>query len=76
MIGEPVLITSMPRRSPSVLDMATARTRLSPSCCWTSQTNTPPSSWAISMASYTSGSWPGGELSIHHRAKDGDNPTD
>ena len=36
-IGPPVSTTSMPRARPSVVSMATARTRSSPRCCWTSQ---------------------------------------
>src|SRR5215213_10571835 len=39
-IGPPVSKTSMPRARPSVVSMATARTRSSPRCCWTSQTST------------------------------------
>ena len=38
-IGPPVSMTSMPRARPSVVSMATARTRSSPRCCWTSQTS-------------------------------------
>src|SRR4051812_46481079 len=41
-IGPPVSITSVPRLRPSVVSMATARTRSSPRCCWTSQTRTVP----------------------------------
>ena len=37
-IGPPVSTTSAPRAMPSVVSMATARTRSSPRCCWTSQT--------------------------------------
>ena len=37
-IGPPVSSTSVPREMPSVLSIATARTRSSPRCCWTSQT--------------------------------------
>ena len=37
-IESPVSMTSMPRLRPSVESMATARTRSSPRCCWTSQT--------------------------------------
>src|SRR3954453_5170272 len=37
-IGPPVSTTSIPRDRPSVVSMATARTRSSPRCCWTSQT--------------------------------------
>ena len=33
--------TSVPRARPSVVSMATARTRSSPRCCWTSQTSRP-----------------------------------
>jgi len=36
-IGAPVSITSVPRLRPSVVSIATARTRSSPRCCWTSQ---------------------------------------
>ena len=32
-IGPPVSTTFMPRASPSVVSMATARTRSSPRCC-------------------------------------------
>src|SRR5215218_8551017 len=39
-IGPPVSKTSMPRARPSVVSMATARTRSSPRCCWTSHTST------------------------------------
>src|ERR1039458_6440071 len=39
-IGPPVSITSAPRASPSVVSIATARTRSSPRCCWTSHTST------------------------------------
>src|SRR5919199_4530874 len=39
-IGLPESTTSMPRERPSVESMATARTRSSPRCCWTSQTRT------------------------------------
>ena len=35
-MGEPVSTTSIPRTSPSVLDMATVRTRFSPRCWATS----------------------------------------
>src|SRR5919109_1093401 len=35
-IGPPVSTTSAPRASPSVESIATARTRSSPRCCWTS----------------------------------------
>src|SRR3954469_23087563 len=47
-IGPPVSMTSAPRAKPSVLSMATARTRSSPRCCWTSQTRIswPSASWA------------------------------
>ena len=37
-IGPPVSTTSMPRDRPSVVSMATARTRSSPRCCCTSHT--------------------------------------
>src|ERR687888_1402211 len=36
LIGPPVSTTSAPRASPSVESIATARTRSSPRCCWTS----------------------------------------
>jgi hypothetical protein len=35
-IGPPVSIASTPRASPSVVSIATARTRSSPKCCCTS----------------------------------------
>src|SRR5436309_3582642 len=41
-IGPPVSRTSVPRRRPSVVSMATARTRSSPRCCCTSQISLPP----------------------------------
>src|SRR3954453_1550507 len=41
-IGPPVSRTSVPRSRPSVVSMATARTRSSPRCCCTSHTSTPP----------------------------------
>src|SRR6202034_65182 len=41
-IGPPVSITSVPRARPSVVSIATARTRSSPRCCWTSHTSTSP----------------------------------
>ena len=47
-IGPPVSRISVPRLRPSVASMATARTRSSPRCCWTSQTSltgSPSSSW-------------------------------
>ena len=37
-IGPPVSMTSVPRDRPSVVSIATARTRSSPRCCCTSQT--------------------------------------
>ncbi len=51
-IGAPVSITSTPRASPSVVSIATARTRSSPRCCCTSQTRY--SSWAAAMSSSSS----------------------
>ena len=45
-IGAPLSITSTPRASPSVVSIATARTRSSPRCCCTSQT----SQWSSSAA--------------------------
>ena len=39
LIGLPVSRTSTPRARPSVASMATARTRSSPRCCWTSHTS-------------------------------------
>ena len=41
-IGAPVSITSVPRARPSVVSIATARTRSSPRCCCTSHTSTAP----------------------------------
>src|SRR5947208_2961372 len=41
LIGPPVSVTSAPRARPSVVSIATARTRSSPRCCWTSHTSTP-----------------------------------
>jgi hypothetical protein len=38
-IGPPVLRTGVPRTTPSVDDMATARTWSRPMCCWTSATS-------------------------------------
>ena len=38
-IGPPVSVICAPRARPSVESIATARTRLSPRCCWTSQTS-------------------------------------
>ena len=46
-IGPPVSITSMPRARPSVVSIATARTRSSPRCCWTSQTSSASSAPAL-----------------------------
>ena len=43
-MGAPVSMASMPRRRPSVVDMATARTQLLPRCCCTSAMTTVPSS--------------------------------
>ena len=40
-IGPPVSTTSVPRARPSVVSIATARTRSSPRCCCTSQTRSP-----------------------------------
>jgi len=50
-IGAPVSITSVPRASPSVVSMATARTRSSPRCCWTSHTRYSSLAAATSMSS-------------------------
>src|SRR5215207_3065557 len=41
-IGPPVSTMSIPRERPSVVSMATARTRSSPRCCWTSHTRCVP----------------------------------
>src|ERR671932_548645 len=41
-MGPPVSMTSVPRESPSVVSIATARTRSSPRCCWTSSTRCVP----------------------------------
>src|SRR4051794_21246167 len=62
-IGRPVSVTSMPRASPSVLSIATARTRSSPRCCCTSATSWPPSR-SIVTAWLISGSCPGKTASI------------
>src|SRR3954447_10556463 len=50
-IGPPVSTTSMPRLNPSVVSMATARTRSSPRCCWTSQTSSSSSEPALTPSS-------------------------
>src|ERR671934_1301382 len=55
-IGPPVSVTSAPRARPSVVSIATARTRSSPRCCCTSQTSTCPLfstviAWLISGSS-------------------------
>ena len=46
-IGAPVSTTSRPRERPSVVSIATARTRSSPRCCWTSQTSSSSSAPAL-----------------------------
>ena len=46
-IGAPVSTTSVPRARPSVESIATARTRSSPRCCWTSATIVP---WGSSIS--------------------------
>ena len=46
-IGAPVSVTSVPRARPSVVSIATARTRSSPRCCWTSQTSSSSSAPAL-----------------------------
>ena len=55
-IGAPVSITSVPRDRPSVVSMATARTRSSPRCCWTSQISQSSTAAAVSMSSSAAGS--------------------
>ena len=50
-IGAPVSTTSVPRESPSVVSMATARTRSSPRCCCTSQISQLSSPAAMSISS-------------------------
>src|SRR5205807_2452856 len=50
-IGPPESITSTPRARPSVVSIATARTRSSPRCCWTSQTRTSATPTEISSSS-------------------------
>src|SRR5450755_4114581 len=52
-IGAPVSSTSVPRDRPSVMSIATARTRSSPRCCWTSHTRTsfPPAAMSRSSSS-------------------------
>ena len=46
-IGPPVSSTSTPRARPSVVSIATARTRSSPRCCWTSHTSSSSSAPAL-----------------------------
>src|SRR5690349_20797949 len=67
-IGLPVSVASMPRRKPSVLVIATARTQSLPRCCCTSSTirslpmlpvASVPSVFT-STALYISGNWSGG----------------
>src|SRR5437879_3430101 len=47
LMGAPVSTTSRPRESPSVVSIATARTRSSPRCCWTSHTSRLPPAPAL-----------------------------
>src|SRR3954471_2970565 len=76
-IGPPVSSTSIPRARPSVVSMATARTRSSPRCCCTSHTSTPASppparsgssspvgSWRTMIAELISGSLSGNTASM------------
>src|SRR5215207_5824267 len=64
-IGPPVSTTSIPRARPSVASIATARTRSSPRCCWTSQTSVPASSWRSTViALLISGRFSGNTASI------------
>src|SRR3954453_10403262 len=75
-IGPPVSTTSIPRARPSVVSMATARTRSSPRCCWTSHTRCVPvpeempscssglSSRSMTIAELISGSLSGNTASI------------
>ena len=59
-IGAPVSRTAVPRASPSVVVMATARTQLLPRCCWTSQVSGSWPSRRISTALRIVGSSPAG----------------
>src|SRR5947208_15144854 len=66
-MGLPVSTAGLPRRRPSVLVIATARTQSLPRCCCTSTTNLPPVAFSasvpsvgISTALYISGNWSGG----------------
>src|SRR4051812_1812277 len=75
-IGPPVSMTSIPRARPSVVSIATQRTRSSPRCCWTSSTRCVPvpeempsassglSSRSITSAELISGSCSGKTASI------------
>src|SRR3954452_6850189 len=63
-IGPPVSTTSVPRARPSVVSMATARTRSSPRCCWTSQTRIPSSPRSIVIAELIWGSSSGKTASM------------
>src|SRR5205807_8735331 len=53
-IGPPVSTTSRPRESPSVVSIATARTRSSPRCCWTSHTSRLPPAPALTPSASSS----------------------
>src|SRR5579875_766717 len=61
-IGAPVSITSVPRARPSVVSIATARTRSSPRCCCTSQVRYS-SCWAA-MSSVSSALAASGRLTM------------
>ena len=63
-MGPPVSTTSVPRARPSVVSMATARSRSSPRCCCTSQTSVPASPRSIVMALLMWGSLSGNTASI------------
>ncbi len=63
-IGPPVSTTSAPRARPSVVSIATARTRSSPRCCCTSHTRMPSSPRSMVMALLISGSSSGKTASM------------
>ena len=74
LMGAPPSTTSMPRTSPSVELIATARTWESPSSCCTSQvtdTSLPAGFFARNLQSIVDfGHFAGGELRVHNRAND------
>src|SRR5919201_4237683 len=59
-MGPPRSSTGMPRLSPSVVDIATARTQLLPRCCWISAMTAVPSSCFTRSAPKISGRCPSG----------------